>query len=99
MYHNNLGSPSLREDDEDDECFMPYSDNGSALQSPTTKESNINPLDVAQYLFSVKDTGIGIPKEKANKLFKTFSQVDASTTRNFGGTGKNKQGILIKKKY
>lgn len=36
---------------------------------------------------SVTDTGIGIPKDKADKLFQTFSQVDASTTRNFGGTG------------
>lgn len=44
-------------------------------------------MDMTQYLFSVKDTGIGIPKSKDNKLFKSFSQVDASTTRNFGGTG------------
>ncbi len=37
--------------------------------------------------FSVKDTGIGIPKEKIGKLFKAFSQVDSSTTRKYGGTG------------
>lgn len=57
-------------------------------QSPYAREENINPMDMTQYLFSVKDTGIGIPKSKANKLFKSFSQVDASTTRNFGGTGR-----------
>ncbi len=37
--------------------------------------------------FSVRDTGIGIPKEKLDKLFKSFSQVDSSTTRKYGGTG------------
>lgn len=36
--------------------------------------------------FSVRDSGIGIPKEKLSRLFKSFSQVDASTTRKFGGT-------------
>ncbi len=36
---------------------------------------------------SVRDTGIGIPPDRLDRLFKTFSQVDASTTRRYGGSG------------
>lgn len=38
-------------------------------------------------LFSVKDTGIGIPQGKKERVFEKFTQVDSSTTRKYGGTG------------
>ncbi len=40
-----------------------------------------------ELFFMVSDTGMGIPKEKQDKLFQSFSQVDASVSRRFGGTG------------
>ncbi len=44
--------------------------------------------------FAVKDTGIGIPENRFDLLFKTFSQIDVSTTRKYGGSG---LGLAISK--
>ncbi|OQP64445.1 hypothetical protein A3860_20980 [Niastella vici] len=43
--------------------------------------------DTVRLGFEVRDTGIGIPEDKLERLFKAFSQVDSSTTRKYGGTG------------
>ena len=44
--------------------------------------------------FSVRDTGLGIPSDRRDRLFKSFTQVDSSTTSKFGGTG---LGLAISK--
>jgi signal transduction histidine kinase/CheY-like chemotaxis protein len=43
--------------------------------------------DPASLLFSVADTGRGIPQDQLETIFRSFTQVDSSTTRKFGGTG------------
>ncbi|MGZ9222787.1 MAG: response regulator, partial [Anaerolineales bacterium] len=61
-----------------------------------SRDQETEAIGLKNYLhFTVRDTGIGIPKDRMNRLFASFSQVDASTTRKYGGTG---LGLAISKR-
>lgn len=66
-----------------------FTDAGEVLIKVETKASSPNVIssNKIRLEFSVKDTGIGIPEDKINRLFKPFSQVDSATSRKYGGTG------------
>jgi signal transduction histidine kinase/DNA-binding response OmpR family regulator len=68
-----------------------FTDTGSVIVHVTLDDSQDDDLIVR---FSVSDTGIGIPADRMDRLFKSFSQIDTSTTRRFGGTG---LGLAISK--
>ncbi len=68
-----------------------FTDQGEIFVKILLKEE-VN--DDLMLLFEIKDTGIGIPQDKTDKLFNLFTQVDASITRKFGGTG---LGLTISK--
>ena len=69
-----------------------FTEKGDVFLSLSTESKSD---DIYELLFSVKDTGIGIPEDKMDKLFKSFSQVDTSTTKTYGGTG---LGLIISKR-
>ncbi|MCZ6701510.1 MAG: ATP-binding protein, partial [Ignavibacteria bacterium] len=66
-----------------------FTDEGEILISVSSEQLEFNKHKIS---FSVKDTGIGIPKDKMSRLFQPFSQVDSSTSRHYGGTG---LGLII----
>ena len=68
-----------------------FTDKGEVTIRVALTEKEFNDVVVQ---FSVIDTGIGIPEDKQDSLFKPFSQVDGSTTRKYGGNG---LGLVISK--
>ena len=68
-----------------------FTDHGSI----SVQVSSIEKRSLIEVRFSVKDAGIGISSESLERLFQSFSQVDASITRKYGGSG---LGLVISKR-
>ena len=62
-----------------------FTDRGDVVVSVDGQGEAASPLH--ELHFSVKDTGIGIPPDRMDRLFQSFTQLDASMTRRYGGTG------------
>jgi len=63
---------------------LKFTEKGTIKVNVFVKEVRDNQIEI---IFEVEDTGIGILKDRVDTLFKSFSQVDSSTTRKYGGTG------------
>jgi PAS domain S-box-containing protein len=64
-----------------------FTGQGEVEVSVTNASSGTPDSDNTVLCFAVRDTGIGIPKEKQAPIFEAFTQADSSTTREYGGTG------------
>ena len=69
-----------------------FTSTGEVLLS--VKAQQLIPANQYELQFAIRDTGIGIPADKVDRLFQSFTQADSSTTRRFGGTG---LGLAISK--
>ena len=64
-----------------------FTEQGEIIIRASTEKTGLKRGDRFRLQMSVQDTGIGIPADKFEKIFDSFSQADASTARRYGGTG------------
>jgi diguanylate cyclase (GGDEF)-like protein/PAS domain S-box-containing protein len=72
-----------------------FTNEGEVVLSASAEKMNGSNDKTLRLHFSIRDTGIGIPQDRMDRLFRSFSHVDASTTRKYGGTG---LGLAISKR-
>jgi signal transduction histidine kinase/CheY-like chemotaxis protein len=72
---------------------LKFTDSGEVSLTVTAEKETDGP--VFKVCFAVRDTGIGIPADRMNRLFRSFSQTDSSISRKYGGTG---LGLAISKR-
>ena len=72
-----------------------FTERGEVVLSIKSEPASSADATRVRLLFKVRDSGIGIPQDAMGRLFRSFSQVDASTTRRYGGTG---LGLVISKR-
>ncbi len=72
-----------------------FTSSGEVVVQVTASPVDGDKSGLYELQFDVRDTGIGIPTDRLDRLFKSFSQVDPSTTRRYGGTG---LGLVLSKR-
>lgn len=72
-----------------------FTEKGEVVLTVSCLAPEAGPGERTLLSFAVRNTGNGIPADRMDRLFRSFSQIDASTTRRYGGTG---LGLVITKR-